>query len=233
MTEAGQLVLQFDHRPAMTGEDFLVAPNNMDAVAWIDRWPAWPSPALCLYGPGGCGKTHLSEVFRSRSGAHHLPVSRLTETYQPPPARFVVVEDVDQGLSEDSEEGLFHLYNDLSALGGNLLLTSLSPPSRWAIRLADLRSRMGAANVAEILPPDDTLIAAVLVKLFQDRQLRISQDVIAFTVKRMERSFDAARNLVERADRLGLSEKKAITVPLIKRILEVSSIEGEEKWIWD
>jgi DnaA regulatory inactivator Hda len=222
-----QLILEFDHRPALTGEDFLVAPNNADAVAWIDRWPAWSSPVLCIVGPPGCGKSHLSEVLKSRSGAITMPVSHLSAPYQPPPASVIIIEDIDSNLSEEYEEGLFHLFNDISAEGGSLLLNASCPPSRWPIKLADLRSRMGTANVAEISPPDDALIAAVLVKLFQDRQLRISGDVITYAVSRMERSFAAARQIVAIADKLALSEKKRITVPLVKRVLEMIEHKGD------
>ena len=50
--------------------DFLVAPANEAAVAWLDRWPDWPAPALALAGPAGSGKTHLAPCLRgARSGA--------------------------------------------------------------------------------------------------------------------------------------------------------------------
>ena len=45
-----QLPLGFAHRPALGGDDFLVAPNNAEAVAWLDRWPDWPTPALVIHG---------------------------------------------------------------------------------------------------------------------------------------------------------------------------------------
>ena len=227
MITTDQLTLEFDHRPALLGEDFLVASNNSQAVDWIDRWPNWPSPVLCIFGPSGCGKSHLAEVLRSKTDAEPLSIDQLSGPYQPPPARTVIIEDIDRALNNRHEQGLFHLYNDLKEQGGSLLLSAVEPPSRWNIELADLRSRMLAANVVEITPPDDTLIAAVLVKLFQDRQLRVSGDVIAYAVPRMERSFAAARQLVEIADRIALSEKKRITVPLIKRVLIMSENEGE------
>jgi len=223
-----QLTLEFDHRPALSGEDFLVAPNNTQAVGWIDRWPDWPSPALCIFGPTGCGKSHLAEVLRSRTDAVTLDIDGLSGPYHPPPARTVIIEDIDQVLTNQYEQGLFHLYNDLKEQGGSLLLNAITPPSRWTIELADLRSRMVAANVVEITPPDDALIAAVLVKLFRDRQLRVSGDVITYAVPRMERSFSAARQLVDITDRIALSEKKRITVPLIKRVLNMSENEGDE-----
>ena len=54
---------------AMGREDFLVSPSNADAVAWIDRWPDWPGPALVIVGPPGSGKTHLGQVWRQQAGA--------------------------------------------------------------------------------------------------------------------------------------------------------------------
>ena len=74
-----QLPLEFGHRPALTGEDFLVAPCNADAVAWLDRWPDWPAPALVVHGPRGCGKTHLALVFQGMSGARAITHDMLSK----------------------------------------------------------------------------------------------------------------------------------------------------------
>ena len=46
--------------PTYAREDFVVADGNREALAWIDRWPDWPAPALALSGPAGSGKTHLA-----------------------------------------------------------------------------------------------------------------------------------------------------------------------------
>lgn len=227
MNSTSQLILEFDHRPAYSGEDFLVAPNNSEAVGWIDRWPGWPAPALCIFGPPGCGKSHLAEVLRSKSEAVMIPLAELKGPYKPPPAQTIIIEDIDTQWHSDCEQGLFHLYNDLANQNGHLLFSAACPPSSWTIGLPDLKSRMGAAIVAEITPPDDTLIAAVMVKLFQDRQLRLSGDVITYAVSRMERSFASARRLVELSDKITLSEKKRITIPLIKRVLDQLDNEGD------
>jgi len=87
------------------------------------------------------------------------------------------------------------------------------------VELADLSSRLNAAPTVGIGTPDDGLIAAVLVKLFADRQLRVSTDVIEYAVKRMERSLAAARKLVKALDALALAERREITVPLVRRVL--------------
>jgi chromosomal replication initiation ATPase DnaA len=80
MNAAGQLPFAFPERPALGREDFLVVPSNSPAVAWIDRWPDWPFFALALYGPPGCGKSHLLEVWRERSGAQLLRADALYES---------------------------------------------------------------------------------------------------------------------------------------------------------
>lgn len=219
MSTVEQLALEFEHLPALSCEDFLVTSGNAEAVAWIDRWPDWPSPALAIFGPAGCGKSHLVEVFKALAGATAVTATDL-EAKLLPLAGTLVFEDADRTLTSDREAPLLHLYNALAEAGGRLLVTGRTAPSHWPIRLADLASRLNVAPAVEIGAPDDELIAVVLVKLFADRQLRIEPDVVTYAVPRMERSFDAARRLVAVADSLALAEGRRITVPLVKQVLE-------------
>ena len=99
-------------------------------------------------------------------------------------------------------------------------------PPRWGTRLADLRSRLVASTAVAIGPPDDALIAAVLVKLFADRQLKVDEEVIAYMMARMERSLEEARRLVGLVDGTALAERRNITVPLVRRVLERPPGEG-------
>lgn len=217
---ARQLALDLGHRPALGAEDFLVAPCNEAAVAWIDRWPAWPAPALVVHGPSGCGKSHLASVWQARSAAHAMAADAArAESLEVSASPAILVEDADAGLDE---EAFLHLYNVVAARRGSLMLTARTPPARWAIGLPDLRSRLVAAPAIAILPPDDALLAAVLRKLFRDRQLPVADEVITYLVTRMERSFDAARRLVAALDAAALSESRAVTVPLVRSVLERS-----------
>jgi chromosomal replication initiation ATPase DnaA len=213
-----QLPLDFPHRPALGREDFLVAPANTEAVAWLDRWPQWPGPALVLAGAAGSGKTHLAHVFAERSGALMLTPALLEATPLPDligAARAAVVEAAEAA----HEETLLHLYNMLAERRGHLLLLARDAPARWGIALADLRSRLLAAPVAWLAPPDDALLAAVLVKLFADRQIQVAAEVVEFLVPRIERSFAGAARAVAALDRAALAAKRRITVPLARDVL--------------
>ncbi len=223
MSAGAQLPLEFDHRPALSGEDFLVAPGNAAAVAWLDRWPDWPGPLLAIHGPAGCGKTHLAQVFMAASGARAVGPGALGRA-EPPRllagTKACVVEDAEALLGGDLEEALLHLYNTVQETGRHMVMTARRPPARWRVRLADLQSRLNAAAAVEIGPPDDALITAVIVKLFADRQLRVDADVVSFMLTRMERSFEAARTLVAAVDDAALAKRRNITVPLVRGVME-------------
>jgi len=213
-----QLPLDLGFRAALGRTDFLVAPCNEAAIAWIDRWPGWPSPALALCGPAGSGKTHLGEVWRARSGAMPIASAALASAAVPRllgAAKAAFVDDADQA----GEEALLHLYNLLAERRGHLLLVAREPPARWRIKLADLRSRLLAAPVVAVEAPDDALLGAVLVKLFADRQLDVGQELIAYLLVQIERSFAAAQEAVAALDAASLAEGRAVTVPLARTVL--------------
>jgi DnaA regulatory inactivator Hda len=210
-----QFTFDFPHRPAFGADDFLVAPSNATAIAWLDRWPAWP--ALLLYGPPGCGKSHLAHVWQGRSGAVLAPAVALTLEAVPAlaAAPAIVLDDVEQA----AERPLLHLLNLAAERGRSLLLTATAPPARWAVALPDLRSRLLALPIVEVLPPDEALIGAVLLKLFADRQLAVGDEVIVFLLSQIERSFAAARDTVAALDRASLAAQRRITIPLVRQVL--------------
>ncbi|MDE0407273.1 MAG: DnaA/Hda family protein [Alphaproteobacteria bacterium] len=228
MRASRQFILHLGHRAAMGAEDFLVADSNAEAVAWIDRWPDWPAPALTVWGPAGSGKTHLAHVWRARSGAVTVPPAALTEAN---PVNLLggrehlVIDGADGAVDEFA---LLHLYNLLAGRGGSLLLTAAAPPSRWELRTADLASRLAAGPAVAIRPPDDRLLEAVLAKQFADRQIEIGQEVLDLLLRRIERSFAAARRAVDILDRAALAGRRRITAGLVRELLAEGAFEQGE-----
>ena len=215
-----QLPLDLGHVVAYADSDFLVAPCNETARGWVARWPDWPDFALAVAGPADCGKTHLAHILLNQAGGTLVAAADLRVDSVPALAGLagaVIIEDADRGVDETA---LFHLYNLRREAGSMLLLTGRAAPARWALRLPDLHSRLATVPVATIGAPDDQLLRAVLLKLFADRQIRIAPDLLDYVATRMERSFAAAHDLVATIDRHALASGRAVTVALVRPLLD-------------
>jgi chromosomal replication initiation ATPase DnaA len=192
-----QQALPLVYRPRLGEADFIVSDANRDAVQWLADPARWPMPRCLLLGPPASGKSHLAAVFAARQPAD-------------------IIDDADM---IDDGEALFHAWNAASP-DRPLLFTATRLPRYWAHKLPDFASRLAATPQVRLADPDDPLIAAVLAKGFADRGLRVGHDVIAWLVLRIERSFAAARDAVARLDTLALAERRDITVPLARALLE-------------
>jgi chromosomal replication initiation ATPase DnaA len=214
-----QLALNLPHRTAFGRSDFMVSESNVTAVERIDRWPDWPSAVLVLCGPRGCGKTHLAHLWRERASALIMSGETLTEAMLPhlfdKVPRQVAIDDADRA----PEHALLHLFNSCIEHEGSLLITACRPLGSWRIALGDLRSRLRAAPIVEIGAPDDALLGAVLIKQFADRQLRVAPDVIAYLLKRIDRSFAAVEKIAAQLDGAALSDGGPVTIPLARKVL--------------
>lgn len=211
--------------PAITAlgrEDFFVSPANAAAVAMIEAWQNWPARKLALIGPASSGKTHLTHVWATLAKAQIIPAASLARADIPAlAAGNVAVEDVARiaGIAK-AEAALFHLHNLTLAEGNSLLLTAARAPNFWQLRLPDLASRMSATAIATLEPPDDSLLSAVLIKLFTDRQLAPTPETIPYLTRRIDRSLIAARQIVERLDAASLETGRAINRALAAQVLD-------------
>jgi chromosomal replication initiation ATPase DnaA len=204
-----QLVLPLETRSASGRADFIVAPGNQQAVAFIDSWPNWSAPAAALYGPPASGKSHLAAVWAERAGAAILNARALEGVIPDGP---LVVENIGAGLAETP---LFALLER----GAPLLLTAQTPPAAWPVVLPDLKSRANALLAFALWAPDDALLTGLALKLFADRQVQVPEVVVARMILNLERSPAAIRDFVARADAAALAAKRPITLSLIKDLL--------------
>jgi chromosomal replication initiation ATPase DnaA len=219
---AQQLGLELPSRTALGRDAFFVAPSNAMALAMIENWHNWAGGKLALTGPQGSGKTHLTHVWAELTGAaiinaRNLPGADIPALASAP----IAVEDVPQiACNPDAQTALFHLHNLVLAEGHALLLTGAPPTSRWALTLPDLASRVAAATAVALEAPDDALLSALLVKLLADRQLTPKPDLIPYLLSRMDRSFAAAIDLIERLDTASIALKRPITRHLAASVLD-------------
>jgi len=227
MPDAGrQLRLDLRGTAPFRRDDFIVSPANAEALRAMDAWPNWHGGCLTLVGPSGSGKSHLAQSWAAQANAAILPAA--DPVAEPALARLagrpVLVEDADRGADD---ELLFHLINMAGARGGGLLLTARRAPSSWPTALPDLRSRLNALPVAELLPPDDAVLSAALGKFFRERNIRPAEDLIPYLLARIERSIPRARAFVAALDETADAEQRPVSRALARRILENEAAGGE------
>jgi chromosomal replication initiation ATPase DnaA len=218
-----QLRLELGRSTPFRRADFVVTPENAEAVRALDAWPGWHGGCLTLVGPAGSGKSHLAltwaacvdaAILNAGAAPSALDLDRLV-------GRPVLVEDADQASNGgDGDEALFHLINMAGAPGGGLLLTARTPPSAWPTALPDLRSRLNALPVAELPAPDDAILTATLNKFFRERNIKPADDLIPYLLRRIERSIPRALEIVVLLDERADAEQRAISRALARQILE-------------
>ncbi|MGO8739060.1 hypothetical protein [Rhodoblastus sp.] len=224
----GQLPLDLPHRLNYAEEDFLAAPSNREALALLGMWPGWPHRLLVLTGPPGAGKSHLGAVWARRAGAKIVAAQDLALAALPDLAEApaLMVEDADRPLLRETE--LFHLVNLAIERGTFLLITARKKPDAWGLRTRDLLSRLRRAPSVAIEEPDEAFLRAILVKLFQDRQIKVEANLIDYLALRLERSFAAARNIVAALDAEGLARGRPITRALAGELLSGSAFRPDD-----
>lgn len=215
-----QLAFALPHAESLSRDNFLEGPANAEALGLIDCWPDWPNRVMLLVGAEGSGKSHLAAIWAEEAGARSTMAHALTAAAVPGTLATgaLVVEDLAAGNFDD--RALFHLLNLARQDEAYVLITARQAPSAMEIDLRDLRSRLRAVPVVNLMPPDDGLFRALIVKFSADRQLSIDESVVSYVASRIERSFAAARRTVELLDaealRLGRPVTRALAAELLR-----------------
>ncbi len=225
---ADQLILDFPVETAFGKSDFFRSPANALAIDMVEAWHNWPMHRLVLVGPEGSGKSHLAHIWADLSGAD-LYSARGIEALDADAVtqNAVCIEDAHLLAGNmPGQTALFHIHNFALERGAPLMITGRGPVSGWGLTLPDLNSRLSSAATVALEPPDDALLAAVMVKQFADRQNVIAPDLISYLVLRVERSFSAARDVAEALDAQAIARKRPITRRLAAEVLDNLGAQG-------
>ena len=214
-----QLTFALPHAESLSRDDFLEGPANVAALALIDAWPDWPNRIMLLVGPESSGKSHLAAIWAEQAGARSITARALTAAAVPGALATGALVIEDWNPSTCDERALFHLMNLAREDQAFVLMTARLPPSAADFELRDLRSRLRAVPVVTLMPPDDSLFRALIVKFCADRQIGIDESVVSYLATRIERSFAAARHVVERLDAEGLRLGRPVTRALAAELL--------------
>ncbi len=218
-----QLALPFTHRQHFARADFIAAPSNAAALAWLERRRDvdWPEHRLALWGAAGSGKTHLLQVWAQDHDALLLPGTALRGLTGLPAlqgsAGGIAVDDAD--LASD-EHALLHLLNAAREHRLPILLAGRAAPARWDLRLPDLASRLRATVAVALRQPEEGLLRILLQRLLAERQLAVAQPVVDWLLLRLPRRADAMREAARRLDHAALASGGAVTRTLAGLVLD-------------
>tara|TARA_B100000965_G_scaffold83418_1_gene67150 strand:- start:99 stop:755 length:657 start_codon:yes stop_codon:yes gene_type:complete len=218
MKELKQLLLEFDLKNNFNNHDYYVSNSNYFAYNLIDKWPKWEKKILNISGEKFSGKTHLANIFKSKSGALLLSENEINqELFKKIKLYECIIID---GFTNSVDEKLIYsIFNLIDQDSKYLLISSDIPLSEFNFKLPDLASRSKNLLVANINPPDDDLIFAIILKNFSDRQIKLEKKIIEFIINRIDRSYSKISEFIYKIDEFSLKKKKPINLKTIKEIL--------------
>lgn len=219
-----QLVLNISPAPPPTFANFVVG-QNQELAALLQAVASGANQERFVYvwGVAGSGKSHLLGAFVGAVTAR--PTMRLNSKASVPEIsqirgdETVTFDDVHR-LSATGQPALFHTYNRIRTGAGRLIASGSVPPAQLSL-LADLRSRLGWGLVLEVKPLSDEEKYAALSQHAADRGFSLAPEVIRYILSHCERDLPSLMSLLAALDLYSLQNKRAITVPLLKEVIDL------------
>ncbi len=215
-----QLTLKFPFKTQYYEQDYYVSTNNFLTYRLIENWPKWPDKWVNIYGPKGCGKTHLSNILKKKIiSSKILDAKELNES---------VLNNFDKtkcfiidNYQINIDEKLFYtILNQSKQYDNYIVVNSTTPLKNMKFKLKDLQSRTNSFVGLGIELPTDDLLRVIISKFFSEKQIDINPKISEYIIKNIERSYDKVFKLIKEIDDLSLSSGKSININLIKKVLK-------------
>jgi len=229
--------------PRYRFDSFVVGPSNrlaFSAAQAVVEAPGKMYNPLFIYSGVGLGKTHLLHAIGQAStdlGLDALYVSseqftnefisairyRTTEEFRSRyrSVQVLLIDDI-QFMSgkEQTQEGFFHTFNDLHNSGQQIVITSDRPPKTLALLEDRLRSRFEWGLIADIQPPALETRMAILKSKAEEHQLSISDGIIEFIAKRVQKNVRELEGSLNRVVAYSDLMDVPVTLELASRVLQ-------------
>ena len=217
MSELNQLLLNFGSNKNFDKNDYFVSSSNYFAYNLINNWPKWEKKIINLFGDKYSGKTHLSTIFKTKCKGKFLKSEELNNlNFKDLKVYECIIVD---GYNNDVEENLLYsIFNLIEQDNKYLLINSRRPINAINFRSKDMLSRAKNCLFAELKPPDDELIFAIILKSFSDRQIKLDKKLLDFIIKRINRSYSNIHEFIYKIDELSL-KKQSINLKIIREII--------------
>lgn len=224
-----QMALDIGLHTAPTLESFFAGPNSA-ALEHLRLWTASqkPSPVpTYLWGESGSGKSHLLQAVQTALSNAGMSVGWL-DANQNERVNFdeswtaVLMDDVHLYNLEQQQLAFNWFVNALTPKSGSprwVLAAGMLPPADLKLR-DDLRSRLGWGHVYALQVLSDMERRAVLRSEADARGLFLSDEVMSYMLSRFSRDLSSLMILLDHLDQFALETKRAMTIPLIKSMLE-------------
>ena len=220
-----QIALDIGLARGPTLANFCAGPNEA-ALAHLRLWAGSPtrSPVpTYLWGAGGSGKTHLLEAVAQALREQGAVAGWLDPSRHEPPEfdeswAVVLMDDVDR-YSAVQQHAAFNWFVNAQTLQRGVLAAGAAPPADLRLR-EDLRTRLGWGHVFHLQVLSEPERRAVLRQAADDRGIFLGDDVMDFMLTRFSRDLGSLMQLLDQLDGYALQTKRAITIPLIKSMLE-------------
>tara|TARA_B100000579_G_scaffold405971_1_gene392031 strand:- start:27 stop:680 length:654 start_codon:yes stop_codon:yes gene_type:complete len=213
-----QLTFKFPFKTTYNEKDFYVSSSNFTAYKLIESCPNWPSKTINIFGPHGCGKTHLGNILLKKIkilliDAKDFNVSTLSslETKE-----CLLIDDYSNNIDEDF---LYTTLNQISQTNKSIVINSIEPIKNMSIKLKDLKSRLDSFTSLGINLPTDDLLRVIITKSFSDKQIEVNIKLLEYILKNIDRSYEKIFQFIKDIDMASLTTGKSININLIKKVL--------------
>jgi DnaA family protein len=209
-----QLILDLLPETPPTLDNF-VAGSNAETLALLTEWLAGvrTDTSFCLWGEAGSGRSHLLQA----SGFAYVDAALDPALQSAPAAEQLAVDHVD-ALDETGQIALFNHFNRLKMAAGMLLTAAAQPPAHLALR-EDLRTRLGSGLICRLQPLSDAEKAEALAAQARERALKLTPEIIDYLMRHAPRDMRTLSSFVDALDRYTLEPTRAVTLPLLRELL--------------
>ena len=214
-----QLVFKFPFKTKYYEQDYYVSSNNFSAYRLIESWPNWPGKWVNIFGPKGCGKTHLSNILKKKINLIHIIDAKNVDNETISKFEKLDCLIIDNYEKNIDEKMFYSLLNQSKQSDSYLLVNSILPLGNIKFDLKDLRSRTESFIDLGIELPTDDLLRVIISKSFSDKQIEITPKISEYIIKNIERSYEKVFKFIKEIDDLSLSSGKSININLIKKVL--------------
>ena len=216
-----QIPLEIVTEQPRSFDNFLPGANAL-AVAHLEAL-APGAPPVYLWGPEGSGKTHLLQAaaqrFQARGGrVGSFGAGDPTPWAHGEPWALILLDDVD-AYGAEQQRAAFALFVEAATHGLPLVAAGHVPPVDLGLR-EDLRSRLGWGHVFALAPLGEAEVRAALRREADRRGVFLSDEVMRYLLTRFARDLKHLMAQLDRLDTFALASKRAITVPLLRQMLD-------------